>query len=138
MSIMETAEAFFEACDTGAVWEACAPFCHADATFACQATALSEIATVEAYAGWMQGLIAGLFPDGRYEVHAFSADAARGVATVFATFLGTQTGDPGTGAPTGKAIATDYVYAMTFEDGRIRNLVKVWNDVHALTEAGLA
>jgi len=35
--IVETAEAFFEACETGGGWEKCQQYCHPDATFAAQA-----------------------------------------------------------------------------------------------------
>jgi len=42
---------FFDACETGAGWEGCRPYCHANATFSAQADVLSEITTVEAYSG---------------------------------------------------------------------------------------
>jgi ketosteroid isomerase-like protein len=40
--------------------------------------------------------------------------------------------------PTGKSIATDYVYAMEFDDGRIRHMTKIWNDLHSLKQLGWA
>jgi hypothetical protein len=39
MSITETAREFFERCETGQGWTECAPYCHGDATFSCQADA---------------------------------------------------------------------------------------------------
>jgi len=33
-SLEDTAARFYDACETGRGWEACAPFCHADASFA--------------------------------------------------------------------------------------------------------
>ena len=36
-SIKETAEQFFEACETGKGWDGCQAYCHADATFSAQA-----------------------------------------------------------------------------------------------------
>ena len=41
-SIKETAEKFFDACETGKGWQACKSYCHPDATFSCQAEALAE------------------------------------------------------------------------------------------------
>jgi len=46
---LETARAFFEACETGQGWDACQPYCHADAGFAAQSGAIADIVTVTAY-----------------------------------------------------------------------------------------
>jgi ketosteroid isomerase-like protein len=40
--------------------------------------------------------------------------------------------------PTGKSVAADYVYAMEFEDGRIRHMTKIWNDGYSLKQVGWA
>ena len=32
-TITETAQAFFEACESGEGWEGCSAYCHSDATF---------------------------------------------------------------------------------------------------------
>jgi hypothetical protein len=39
-------------------------------------------------------------------------------------FRGTSSGATGENV----TIATDYVYAMSFKDGKIRHLTKIWND----------
>lgn len=136
MSIQETATKFFEACETGKGWEACSNYCHADAGFSAQAAALAEVTTLAAYCDWMKGLLVPL-EDGRYELKAFSTDDERQVVTAFATFHGTHTGE-GPVPATGKKAASDYVYAMEFEGGKIRHMVKIWNDGHALEQLGWA
>ena len=136
MSIATTAHAFFQACDTGAGWAECAQYCTADAGFSCQADALAEITTVEAYCEWMKGLLVPL-PDARYELKAFSADEDRKVVTAFAVFHGTHTGE-GPIPATSKATASDYVYAMQFEGDKISHVTKIWNDLQALKELGWA
>ena len=59
----QTAKAFFEACEAGKGWDTCKEFCKPDAAFSCQADALAEVRTVQAYADWMKGLF-GPIPDG--------------------------------------------------------------------------
>ena len=89
-SIKETAEAFFDACETGKGWDACAPFCHDGATFAAQTDALAGIDTVEAYTEWMKNLLTPL-PDGTAEVHSFAVDDQRNNVTAYGVFRGTHT-----------------------------------------------
>ncbi|MEO1688241.1 MAG: ester cyclase [Pseudomonadota bacterium] len=137
MSMTDTAMAFFDACETGKGWEGCAPYCVADAGFACQAPALAEITTLEAYAEWMKGLLTPL-PDGRYEMKGFAADEARSVVLAYAVFHGTHTAEGGPMAPTGKAAASDYVYAIEFADGKVKRMTKIWNDGEALKALGWA
>jgi len=33
-------------------------------------------------------------------------------------------------------VAADYVYDMSFEDGKIRHLTKIWNDVASMQQLG--
>ena len=61
-SIRETAQRFFDACETGKGWEGTQQYCHADATFSAQAGALEGIDTLQAYPDWMKGLL-GFMPD---------------------------------------------------------------------------
>lgn len=137
MSHYETAQAFFEACETGRGSAACEAFCHADATFACQADALADTISLAAYADWMKGLLTPV-PDGRYVLTAFAADEARGTVVAAAEFHGTQTGEGGPVPPTGKAVISDYAYVMKFDGDKIRHMTKIWNDVHALRGLGWA
>ena len=71
MSINETAEKFFDACETGKGWEGCKSYCHPDATFSCQSEALAEVNSLEGYAEWMKGLFTPA-PDARYELRSWS------------------------------------------------------------------
>lgn len=136
MSNLETAKAFFEACETGRGWEACRSHCKPDASFSAQAGALTDVRTLEQYTEWMKGILTVL-TDGHYELHAFAEDQERGQVCAFATFIGThKTGGPV--PPTGKTTRTDYVYAMRFLDGKIGHMTKVWNDGYALKELGWA
>jgi ketosteroid isomerase-like protein len=137
MNIERTAREFFEACETGGSWAACKAHCHDDASFACQADALAGTTTLAGYAEWMKGLL-GPIPDGRYDLTAFATDAGRGTVVASAVFHGTQTGAGGPGEPTGRSVASDYVYVITFDGGRIRHMTKVWNDVQALRQLGWA
>jgi len=137
MGITETASKFFEACETGGGWVACAPYCHDDATFSCQADALAEIATVESYSDWLRDLFTPI-PDGRYEIKSFSTDAERSTVTAFAVFDGTQTGPGPVDPPTGMSASTEYVYAMKFDGDRIKHMTKIWNDAYCLRALGWA
>ena len=55
-AILNSANQFFEACETAKGWEGCKTFCHPDAIFSSQTTALAEITTLEAYCEWMKNL----------------------------------------------------------------------------------
>lgn len=137
MTMIDTARAFFEACETGEGWAGCARHCAAGASFSCQAGALAEVHTLEGYAEWMKGLLTPI-PDGRYELKGFAADEPRQIVLAFAVFHGTHSGEGGPVAPTGNKVASDYVYAMEFAGGRIAHMTKIWNDGQALAALGWA
>lgn len=137
MTQFETAQAFFDACETGQGWDACRDWCTDGATFACQADALAETRTLADYCEWMKGLLTPV-PDGRYELTSFAMDEARGTAVATAAFHGTQTGEGGPVPPTGKAVVSDYAYVMRFDGDKIAHMTKIWNDVQALRGLGWA
>jgi predicted ester cyclase len=133
--IFEAARQFFEACETGQGWGACAAYCHPGATFSAQTDALADISTLEGYSEWMKNLFTPI-PDGRYELKFFAADEDdRSVAAV-AVFHGTQTGPGGPVPPTNKTIAADYVYHIVFDGDRIRHMTKIWNDADSMRQLG--
>lgn len=136
-SIRETAEKFFDACETGEGWEVCRQFCHTDATFSAQAETLADIGTLQGYTDWMKGLL-GILPDAGYDVRSFAVDDDRDNVSVCATFRGTHSGEGGPVPPTGKTVESEYVYVMEFEDGRIRHVTKIWNAPFALKQLGWA
>ena len=133
--IVQTAEEFFDSCETGGGWEKCQQYCHQGATFAAQSAALEGIDSLEGYTDWMKGLLSPL-PDGRAEVQSFAVDEARSKVVVFAVFNGTHTGEGGPVRPTGRSVAADYVYDMSFDDGRIQHMTKIWNDVASMQQLG--
>jgi steroid delta-isomerase-like uncharacterized protein len=137
MSITDTAMAFFDACETGKGAEGCKAWCHEGASFSCQADALADVTTLAGYADWMQGLL-GPVPDGQYELKAFACDEGRDTVVASAVFHGTHTGDGGPVPATGNKVAADYVYVMNFDDGKIRHMTKIWNDVQSLRALGWA
>ena len=135
--ILKQAKLFFEACEAGQGWESCKAYCHPDATFSAQAGVLCEIKTLHGYTEWMKDLLTPI-PDGRYELRCFAVDEPRHCVAAYAVFHGTQTGPGGPGAPTGKIVAADYVYAMQFEGNLIRHMTKIWNDTISLQQLGWA
>jgi predicted ester cyclase len=133
----DVAQAFFEACETGQGWDACAQYCLPEATFTAQSGAISDITTLSAYTDWMKGLL-GILPDGSYEVTGFAHDAERGTVVAAAVFTGTHTGEGGPVPPTGKTTKSDYVYVIKLDQGKVSHMTKIWNDGWALKELGWA
>ena len=136
-SIRDTAEKFFEACETGKGWSVCQQFCQQDASFSAQAAALQGIDTLQGYTEWMKGLYTPI-PDAGYELRTFAVDEQRQQAIAYAVFRGTHTGDGGPVPPTGRKVEADYVYVMQFSDGRIKHMTKIWNDGFSLKQLGWA
>jgi hypothetical protein len=134
---IDTAKAFFIACETGQGWAACAAHCHPDAGFSAQSDAIASITTLADYTEWMKGLL-GPIPDGNYELTGFAGDAERGTVIASAVFTGSNTGPGGPATPTGKRAESDYVYVMKMEAGKVRHMTKVWNDGWALRQLGWA
>jgi predicted ester cyclase len=119
--MMETAQRFFEACETGGGWEQCQQYCHPDATFSAQAAALRGVDDLKGYAEWMKGLLTPV-PDGQAEVKTFALDETRSKVLAYGVFHGTHTGEGGPVPPTGKSTAADYVYDMAFDGDKIRHM----------------
>jgi predicted ester cyclase len=136
-AINEIAKRFFEACETGKGWEGCKAFCTSNATFSAQAEPLANMKTLAEYTEWMKGLLT-ILPNGRYEVKAFATDDQRKSVSAFGIFSGTHTGQGGPVPPTGKNVATDYVYVMEFGGDKIRHMTKIWNAGLALKALGWA
>jgi predicted ester cyclase len=136
-SIKETAERFFDACETGKGWDECQQYCETDASFSAQAGALADIETLQAYTDWMKGLLTPV-PDGRYELRSFAVDEGRQNVTAYAVFRGTHTAEGGPVPPTGQQVEAYYVYVMLFEGDKIRHMTKIWNDGISLQQLGWA
>ena len=136
-SMRDTAQQFFDACETGKGWEGCRAYCHEDATFSAQAGALEGVVTLQAYTDWMKGLLKPV-PDGHYELRSFAVDDERGNVAAYGVFRGTHTGEGGPVPPTGNTVEADYVYVMDFDGDRIRHMTKIWNDAISLKQLGWA
>jgi len=136
-SITTVAEAFFEACETGKGWEVCTAYCTPNATFSAQAEPLVDVKTLAQYTDWMKGILTVL-PDAHYELRSFATDIARNNVAAYGIFYGTHTGQGGPVPPTGRRIATDYVYVMQFEGDKIAHMTKIWNAGLALKDLGWA
>jgi predicted ester cyclase len=134
-SIRDTAERFFDACETGKGWDGCNQYCHPNATFSAQAGALADVKTLQGYTDWMKGMFSPL-PDAKYEVRSLAVDDQRNNVSTYAVFRGTHTGPGAPVPPTGKRIEADYVYVMSFDGDRIRHLTKIWNDGFSLKQLG--
>jgi predicted ester cyclase len=134
-SIARVAQEFFEACEAGKGWEVCKDHCKANATFSAQAEPLADVRSLQQYTEWMKGLMT-FIPDGRYEIKSFATDDTRKNVSAYAVFSGTHTGQGGPCPPTGKRVASDYVYVMEFEGDRIRHMTKIWNAGFAMKELG--
>lgn len=137
-AIKDTAASFFDACETGKGWSVCQQYCHPDATFSAQADTFADVETIEAYTDAMKGLIAGPLPNATYELKSFAVDEERGSVSGYAVFKATHTGPGGPVEPSGKSVATDYVYVMEFDGDRIRHMTKIWNDAWAMRQVGWA
>jgi predicted ester cyclase len=136
-SMQDTAEKFFDACETGKGWEVCREFCSPEATFSAQGEALAGVDSLEAYTEWMKGLLVPV-PDGRAEIRSFAVDELRNNVAAYGVFRGTNTAEGGPMPPTGNRVEADYVYIMEFEHGKIRHMTKVWNDGVSLKQLGWA
>jgi predicted ester cyclase len=135
--LLEPARKFFDACETGQGWEGCKAWCHPNATFSAQAGALASVTTLEGYCEWMKALFTPI-PDAHYELKFFAEDEQRSSVAAVAVFHGTQTGPGGPVPPTGRKVAADYVYHMSFDGGLIKHMTKVWNDAVSMQQLGWA
>jgi predicted ester cyclase len=134
-SMLDTATAFFTACETGKGWDGCKGYCTPDASFSAQATPLLDVKTLAAYADWMKGMFTP-FPNASYAIKSFAVDPERNNVAAFAVFSASHTGPGGPVAPSGKSLRTDYVYVMQFTGDKISHMTKIWNDGLALKQVG--
>jgi predicted ester cyclase len=134
-SITGIARKFFEACETGKGWDGCKAYCTPDATFSAQAEPLVDVTSLQQYTDWLKGLRT-FVPDGRYEIKSFGTDDERKSVCAYAVFSGTHTGQGGPCPPTGKHVASDYVYVMDFDGERVRHMTKIWHAGLAMKALG--
>eukprot|EP00040_Diaphanoeca_grandis_P000430 m.15420 g.15420 ORF g.15420 m.15420 type:complete len:160 (-) comp10566_c1_seq1:41-520(-) len=134
-----TAQKFFAACEAGKGWDACKQYVADGATFSGRGFvgSLKDIPTVEGYTSFMVGIMV-VMPGSSYDLKFQGYDAERKAACFYAIYNGTNTADcDGFPPHTGKTIASDYAYNLEFNDaGKIKSMVKIWNDAYCMAEAG--
>lgn len=123
-SITPITRQFFEARESGKGWAVCRQWCTADATFAAQAEPLADVRTLQQRTDWMAALLE-FIPDGRHELKSFAADEGRRNVCAYAVFTGTHSGTGGPYAPTGRTVASDSVYVMSFDGDKIRHMQRI-------------
>lgn len=139
MSKMETATAFFHACEGLKGSAGCAQYMADGASFAAQSEPIADITTLAGYCDWMAGFGQGPVPGCGYEIHHSAFDESTDTALFFGTFTGQHSADGGPVPPTNKTTKTHYVYAITVnDDGKISHMTKIWNANWALKELGWA
>ena len=99
-SIRETAEQFFDACETGKGWDVCRALLPRGRDLLGPGRGAGGVETVQGYTEWMKGLFTPV-PDGSYEVRSFAVDDARQNVAAYGIFRGTHTGEGGPVPPTG-------------------------------------
>ena len=125
-NIKDVANSFFENCEKGMGWDVCKDYCLEEASFSSHAQPLLEINSIEGYANWMQG-VCTILPDCSYEIKSVTVDEENNHISFFAVFSGTHTAEGGPVAPTGLKGEVDYVYALEFQEDKIKHLTKIWN-----------
>jgi hypothetical protein len=136
---MQTATAFFHACESLEGWEGCKQYVAENAGFSAQSEPLVDIDTAEGYCEWMAGLGKGALEGCHYDLHASAWDESTRCALFFATFHGKHVGEGGPVPATGKATSSHYVYVIKMDaNDKVSGLTKIWNAPWALTELGWA
>tara|TARA_B110000967_G_C18840489_1_gene539105 strand:- start:1018 stop:1455 length:438 start_codon:yes stop_codon:yes gene_type:complete len=121
MDTLTTARAFFDACEYGKGWSECERYCHPDATFETEAEILANVDTMEIYCDWMVDALAMFDENVEIEIKAEAHDQTRDIVLIYAEIRGNVIIGP---AP--MFAKTDYVYAIKFNDEKIRHISKVW------------
>lgn len=137
MNGFDNARKFFEACETAAGWKGCKQYVAPGAGFTAQSEPLADVHTVEDYCDWMAGFGTTTAPGATYDLHAASYDDDTNTAIFFATYNAKHTGDGGPVPPTNKETHSHYVYILSMnDDGKVGQMVKVWNAPWAMRELG--
>ena len=121
MNNLKTARLFFEECDGGKGWDACKKYCYADASFETEAETLLNVDTLAIYCDWMIDALELLDKDVKVKVKAISHDQDTDIVLIYGEIKGTVII-----SPEPMPMKTDYVYALNFEDGKIRHVSKIW------------
>ena len=148
MSNLDTAKAFFDACEKGDGWEVCKFQCTPNAKFRCQAaifhpplaTETNLGGSLQNYVQSMKMFVTQVMPGGYPDDIVSAYDEKANTAIICASFHGRHTNTP-EGAnlppPTHKSTVSDYVYRMHFNaEGKIDGMIKIWNSEWSGAELG--
>ena len=113
--MLDIAEKFFWPCDQGKGWDACREYCHPNASFKTDADTLVHLDRLEDYVEWMKDAHS-MLANTRFEIKSIAEDTKRGIVLLYAiiyadNILGEEP----------QPIETDYVYAMTIEEDKIKH-----------------
>ena len=97
----------------------------------------ADVKSLQQYCDWMKGML-GPIPDGRYELVSFAADETRRNVSAYAVFYGTHSGQGGPVPPTGKKLATDYVYVMRFDGDKIGHMTKTGRSGSTISDRAMS
>lgn len=137
MKSFQNAKTFFDNCESAKGWEACKDYVADGASFAVQSEAMAAIKSVKGYVEAMAGLGGITMPGSGYTLNASAYDESTKTAIIFATFIGTHTGEGGPVPPTNKTTHSDYVFVMNMnDDGKVQSITKIWNSSWAFKELG--
>ena len=121
MNILTTARAFFDACDYGKSWSECERYCHPNATFETEAETLKNVDTLAIYCDWMVDALAMFDENVAVEIKAEAHDQTRDIVLIYAEIRGNVII-----WPEPMFAKTNYVYAIQFDEGKIRHMTKIW------------
>eukprot|EP00978_Attheya_sp_CCMP212_P001367 scaffold2856_cov47-Attheya_sp.AAC.4 len=135
---MEVASIVQNAMDVPSGWDSCKTHIAEDAAFECQAGALNDLKTVQAYVEWCEGF-GKICPDSTFTTHMQVWDDQTSTVVFLGTYHAKHTGEGGPVEATQKSTDSEYVYFFKFnEENKIVHVRKVWNDGFALKELGWA
>jgi hypothetical protein len=137
MKSLENARNFFRNCESGKGWDACKDYVQGNGKFDCQSEPFAEVKEIKDYTEAMAGLANATMPGSSFEIHASALDENTNTVLVFATFIGTHSGEGGPIPPTNKTTNSHYVFAMQMNDqDLVQSMTKIWNSSWAFKELG--
>lgn len=137
MTELDTAVAFFHACESAKGWEGCREYAEPDASFPSAVEAFTGVETLREYCDGIQASFTTTFVGSDYALVAAGYDAERRVALLQAVSYAVHTGEGGPVPPTHKKAEIPFVYALEFTPaGKIAHLEKIYDQAASLRALG--
>jgi len=128
MTELDTAVAFFHACESAKGWDACREYAQPDASFHSAAETYTGMASLAEYCDQIREAFTTTFVGSDYALVAAGYDAERRVALLQAMSYAVHTGEGGPVPPTHKQAQIPFVYAIEFTPaGKIAHLEKIFD-----------